>query len=45
MEHCLFSVITKNWRGHPLISYQVILELIVATKTAMDRSYGKNSVR
>lgn len=33
IEHRLFSFITKNWRGKPLISYEVILNLISATKT------------
>jgi transposase len=34
IEHRLFSFITQNWRGHPLISYAVILNLIAATTTA-----------
>jgi transposase len=33
IEHRLFSFITKNWRGKPLISHQVIVNLIVATTT------------
>jgi len=33
IEHRLFSYISKNWRGKPLISYQVIVSLIGATKT------------
>jgi hypothetical protein len=33
IEHRLFSFITKNWRGKPLISHQVIVSLIAATKT------------
>jgi hypothetical protein len=33
IEHRLFSFITKNWRGQPLVSYEVILNLISATKT------------
>jgi hypothetical protein len=33
IEHRLFSFITQNWRGRPLISHQVIVELIAATKT------------
>jgi len=28
IEHRLFSFITKNWRGRPLTSYQVIVNLI-----------------
>jgi transposase len=33
IEHRLFSFITQNWRGKPLISHQVIVQLIAATKT------------
>ena len=33
IEHRLFSFITQNWRGKPLISYEVIVNLIGATKT------------
>lgn len=33
IEHRLFSFITKNWRGRPLIDYVTIVELIAATKT------------
>lgn len=34
VEHRLFSFITQNWRGKPLVSYAVILNLIAATTTA-----------
>jgi len=34
IEHRLFSYISKNWRGRPLVSYEVIVQLIGATKTA-----------
>jgi hypothetical protein len=34
IEHRLFSYITMNWRGRPLVSYQVIVNLIGATTTA-----------
>ena len=34
IEHRLFSYISKNWRGRPLVSYQVIISLIGATTTA-----------
>jgi hypothetical protein len=34
IEHRLFSFITMNWRGKPLLSYQVIVSLIAATTTA-----------
>nr|WP_249810807.1 ISAzo13 family transposase [Bradyrhizobium sp. 17] len=33
IEHRLFSFITSNWRGKPLISHQVIVQLIGATTT------------
>jgi hypothetical protein len=33
IEHRLFSFITMNWRGRPLISHEVIVKLIAATKT------------
>ena len=29
----MFSFITRNWRGKPLTSYQVIVELVAATTT------------
>jgi hypothetical protein len=33
IEHRLFSYITMNWRGRPLTSYQVVVNLIAATTT------------
>jgi hypothetical protein len=33
IEHRLFSFISKNWRGQPLASYEVIINLIAATST------------
>ncbi len=33
IEHRMFSYISMNWRGKPLISYQVIVNLIAATRT------------
>jgi transposase len=33
IEHRLFSFITQNWRGKPLTSHEVIVELIAATTT------------
>jgi Rhodopirellula transposase DDE domain len=33
IEHRLFSFITANWRGKPLVSHKVIVELIAATTT------------
>jgi hypothetical protein len=50
IEHRLFSFITKNWRGKPLITHQVIVNLIAATTTKTglavrsridDRTYAK----
>jgi hypothetical protein len=33
IEHRLFSYISMNWRGQPLISHEVVVELIGATTT------------
>ncbi len=33
IEHRLFSFISQNWRGKPLVSHAVILSLIAATTT------------
>ena len=33
IEHRLFAFITQNWRGKPLISHEVIVNLIAATTT------------
>ena len=33
IEHRMFSFITQNWRGRPLVSYQTIVDLIAHTKT------------
>lgn len=34
IEHRLFSFITQNWRGKPLVSHEVIVSLIASTTTA-----------
>lgn len=34
IEHRLFAFITQNWRGKPLLTHKVIVQLIAATKTA-----------
>jgi DDE family transposase len=34
IEHRLFSYITMNWRGKPLVSLETIINLIGATKTS-----------
>ena len=50
IEHRLFSFMSINWRGKPLISHEVIINLIAATTTSTglnvyaqldDRSYPK----
>jgi hypothetical protein len=33
IEHRLFSFITQNWRGKPLVSLKTIVQLIAATTT------------
>jgi hypothetical protein len=33
IEHRLFSFVTGNWRGKPLVSHKVIVQLIAATTT------------
>jgi hypothetical protein len=33
IEHRLFSFITQNWRGKPLVSFEVMVSLIAATTT------------
>jgi len=33
IEHRMFSFISQNWRGKPLVSHQVIVNLIAATTT------------
>ena len=34
IEHRLFSFISKNWRGQPRVSYEIIINLIAATSTS-----------
>jgi hypothetical protein len=33
IEHRLFSFISQNWRGQPLVSHEVIVKLIASTTT------------
>ena len=33
IEHRLFSFISMNWRGRPLVSYETIVQLIASTRT------------
>ena len=34
IEHRLFAYITQNWRGKPLVSHKVIIQLIAVTSFA-----------
>jgi transposase len=45
IEHRLFSFISQNWRGKPLISHEVIVNLISATttKTGLEVACGMDS--
>ena len=53
VEHRLFSEISKNWAGQPLIDYSTILRLIVTTRTqtglavrcALDTTYYPTKVK
>ncbi len=36
IEHRMFSFISINWRGRPLISHEVVVQLIASTKTETD---------
>ncbi len=53
IEHRLFSFITRNWRGKPLLTLATIVNLIAATKTAtgltvrcvLDRKKYPNKVK
>ena len=40
IEHRLFSFITQNWRGKPLVSRQAIVELIASTTTTAGLTVG-----
>ncbi len=45
IEHRLFSYITMNWRGKPLISLETMINLIGATKTSTGLEVYSFSVR
>ena len=53
IEHRLFSFISQNWRGKPLISHEVIINLIAATtsksglevKSALDSNLYPDKIR
>ncbi len=34
IEHRMFSFISMNWRGEPLVSFQTVVNMISATKTS-----------
>jgi len=34
IEHKMFSFISMNWRGRPLVSYETVVQLIGATRTS-----------
>jgi len=38
IEHRLFSFISQNWRGKPLVSHEVIVNLLAATTTTTGRT-------
>jgi hypothetical protein len=41
IEHRLFSFISMNWRGKPLTTYRVIVNLIAATTTHGASGHGR----
>ena len=43
IEHRLFAFITQNWRGKPLVSHAVIVQLISATTTESGLRYAARS--
>lgn len=53
IEHRLFSFITQNWRGRPLVSHQAIVNLIANTSTrsglivkaALDTNHYETSIK
>jgi Rhodopirellula transposase DDE domain len=53
IEHRLFSFISQNWRGRPLVSHEVVINLIAATTTetglevkcALDRNSYPSGVK
>jgi len=53
IEHRLFSFITQNWRGRPLLSHQTVVNLIAGTttqsglivKAALDTNHYETAVK
>jgi len=46
-EHRMFCHVTENWRGRPLTSREVVVQLIGATKTAagLDSSSYQSGIK
>lgn len=42
IEHRLFSFITQNWRGKPLVSHEVVVNLIAATTNKKASKFSVN---
>ncbi|MHB8436377.1 MAG: ISAzo13 family transposase, partial [Acidimicrobiales bacterium] len=53
VEHRLWSHVSMNWKGHPLTSHEVIVDLIAATttrtslkvKAGLDQSYYPRGIK
>ena len=53
IEHRLFSFITQNWRGRPLISREAVVSLIASTttrtglvvKAALDTNHYETAIK
>ena len=53
IEHRLFSFITQNWRGKPLVTHEAIVNLIASTttraglvvKAALDTSHYETEIK
>ena len=44
IEHRMFSFISMNWRGRPLVSYEAVLNLIGSTKPKQAFAFVLNSI-
>jgi hypothetical protein len=40
IEHRMFSFISMNWKGEPLVSFETVVMMISATKTQQGSKYG-----
>jgi len=45
IEHRLWSHVSMNWKGHPLTSHEVIVDLIAATTTVRAPRSRPDSIR